>query len=137
MIPVVAVDCLLDNPLFFKVNSDFPAMRAAADGKYGEGRYVFLCADTRNAELKELITRSFPRAVFLSSFADIRDAVLSSGDLPTVIFGEEIASLFPLLAQGREYTLFPRFSDEKVDAVGSCIHHAIDRTPALTHDIFV
>lgn len=60
MIPVVAVDCLLDNPLFFKVNSDFPAMRASADGKYGEGRYVFLCADTRNAELKELITRSFP-----------------------------------------------------------------------------
>ena len=104
-------------------------MRAAADGKYGEGRYVFLCADTRNAELKELITRSFPRAVFLSSFADIRDAVLSSGDLPTVIFGEEIASLFPLLAQGREYTLFP--------AVGSCIHHAIDRTPALTHDVFI
>lgn len=137
MITVVAVDCLLDNPLFFKVNSDFPAMRAAADGKYGEGRYVFLCADTRNAELKELITRSFPRAVFLSSFADIRDAVLSSGDLPTVIFGEEIASLFPLLAQGREYTLFPRFSDEKVDAVGSCIHHAIDRTPALTHDVFI
>ena len=112
-------------------------MRAAADGKYGEGRYVFLCADTRNAELKELITRSFPRAVFLSSFADIRDAVLSSGDLPAVIFGEEIASLFPLLAQGREYTLFPRFSDEKVDAVGSCIHHAIDRTPALTHDVFI
>lgn len=137
LIPVIAVDCLVDNSLFFKVNSDFPAMRAAADGKYGEGRYAFLCADTRNAELKELITRSFPNAVFLSSFSDVRDAALSSGGLPAVIFGEEAATLFSLLAPEREYTLFPRFSDEKVDAVGNCIHHAIDRTPALTHDIFV
>lgn len=137
MIPVIALDCMVDNPLFFNVNSDFPAIRAAADAKYGEGNYAFLCSGTPNAELEQSVRKIFPQARFLASLGDVRAAADRSEGLPVVIFGEEIAAAFSAFAPDREFTLFSRFPEKKAEAVSRCIQDAIDRTLALQHDIFV
>lgn len=137
MIPVIALDCMVDNPLFFKVNSDFSVMRAAADAKYGTDNYTMLCTCTPNDELKQTVARYFPRAEFLSTLSEVVSAAVRPSSTHIVVYGEEIANVLTAVAPDKDFLLFTRFPENKAKIVGECIQNAIDRTPALPHDIFV
>lgn len=69
-IPLLSVDCPIDDALFFEISSDYTALKAEADANLG-GDYIYVCVPPRSQELKDAISNIFPRVLFLDRLSDL------------------------------------------------------------------
>ena len=69
-IPLLAVNCRIDDSLFFEVAPDYFALKLRADAHFGSGcRYV--CIPPRDEALRREIKGVFPDALFVRTFGDL------------------------------------------------------------------
>lgn len=66
-IPVIALDSVIDDPVFYQINLDAVKMRGAVENAVGAFTYIAL--DSENEELKSRILQAMPDTVFVSTFA--------------------------------------------------------------------
>lgn len=70
-IPLIAGDCVVNDPIFYEVNPDYAALKALADSALPAGyRYVCLCP--KDERLRRQLTAVFPEVQFVKSSADLR-----------------------------------------------------------------
>ncbi len=69
-IPVVAGDCRVDDPIFYEVNLDYPALKAQADAAF-PGGCVYVCTRPRDDCLSRQLTEAFPEVRFVETCADL------------------------------------------------------------------
>lgn len=70
-IPLIAGDCVVNDPIFYEVNPDYAALKAMADAALPAGyRYVCLCP--KDERLRRQLTDVFPAVQFVKSCADLR-----------------------------------------------------------------
>lgn len=140
LIPLIAVDSLTPLQIFFQVCTDYAALKSKADEKFGEGNYTYLCLSPNNAEVRELIIRTFPSVVFVpeenscAPSCDISENL--SGGVPlsgNVVYNQlSLASLAPENAFCVSDSL-----REKMERVFACFELASNRVPDCEHNIFV
>lgn len=70
-IPLIAVNCLIDDKLFFQVTTDYVKLKQKADG-YFKGEYTFVCLNPADEGLKRQIKETFPAAVFVDDGKDMQ-----------------------------------------------------------------
>lgn len=71
-IPVVAVESLINDPLFYQVTTDYDKVCAAAERHFGNAPFAYVCIAPGNAAVRQKIEQTFAHAVFTSEIADIR-----------------------------------------------------------------
>ena len=132
-IPVVAVDSLINDPIFYQVTPDFAKLSQAARAHF-DGAYCYVCLSPQNAALKAEILSSFPTVRFVSSYADIR-AVLA--DCDRVALSQPF--LFSVLetAQAIDVFRYTDYADRRPQAVFDCIQKALNRLQVLDEAHFV
>ena len=69
-IPLIAVNCRIDDSLFFEVASDYSALKLRADAQFGSG-YRYVCIPPRDDALCHEIEAVFPDALFVRTFGDL------------------------------------------------------------------
>ena len=69
-IPLLAVDCRIDDSLFFEVARDYAALKLRADAHFG-GDYRYVCIPPRDDALRREIQAAFPRTMFVRTFGDL------------------------------------------------------------------
>lgn len=62
-IPLIAVNCLVEDKLFFQVNPDYSKLKDVADG-YFKDEYTFVCLTPADGALKNLIENTFEKVIF-------------------------------------------------------------------------
>ncbi len=76
-IPLIAVDCFIDDKLFFQVNTDLPSLKREADGHFKE-EYAFLSITPRDNVLKEKMEKVFPNLIFVNDYKEIESVAASN-----------------------------------------------------------
>ena len=71
-IPLVALDCLVNDPLFFQVNTDLHILKEKADTHFGDKPYRYVMLDTPNAEKLSRLLSVFPDLIRIDSLTQIR-----------------------------------------------------------------
>ncbi len=69
-IPLLAVNCRIDDSLFFEIAPDYAAMKLCADAHFG-GDYCYVCIPPRDQMLRSEIEAAFPRTMFVRTFGDL------------------------------------------------------------------
>lgn len=125
-IPIIAVDCLLNDPVFYQVVFDYSKMKEAAD-TYFKAPYTYVCPDSANSELKNYISEIFDNVIFCS---DISDILADKPRTKNILLTQ--CSLCSFFNKMPEYNTYNYCQDDilerRAQSVLSCIEKAINRT---------
>lgn len=117
-VPVIAVDMLLNDPVFYQVSTDYNKIKIQADAKFANN-YKYVTITPNNTRLKEEILTILPNTLFVTELDDLKN-------LPTdnIVVSDYILS--DLLSD----TIKLRFTDDKtakLTAIIDCIEKAVNR----------
>ena len=132
--PFLALDCMVGDPLFFEINSDYEQIAREASAFFGEQPYTFLMLDTPNTEKQAYIRNIFSNVSYIKNIS-----ALSAYSQQNVVTVDQC--LYEILHTNIDRTkhLFyqPAISQQKLSVLFSCIEHALLRTPLEQHMILV
>ena len=128
--PLLALDCMINDPLFFQINSDYEKISHQADTYFKQEDYTLLLLDTPNRERKEYLESLFKHVLYVKDFADI--ASLPNENLLVV---EQ--TLHDCLKNHTKVCYIPTLTTEKVEVLLSCMENAMKRIPIEEHDILL
>lgn len=127
LIPLIAIDSLIAKPLeiFFQICTDYRALKAKADARFGADNYTYLCLSPNNEDVRALILNTFSSVAFLSEGTDFRreNIVYSQQSLAGAAGGNAFFASGGLQA--------------KLEKVFACMELAINRVPDCEHTVFV
>ena len=128
--PLLALDCFINDPLFFQVNSDYEHIAAEADAYFHHKEYTLLLLDTPNDEKKDFVANYFKHICYIHTVNDL----CGFHNQNVVVTDQTIMELL-----GGHSNLFfaPAISPRKVSRLFECIDCALLRTPLTQHTILV
>lgn len=128
--PLLACDCMVNDPLFFEVFSDYAQMAREAESRFGGRPYRFVSLDTANARKKAYARECFSDLCYVNSLAEL------SG-----LYGQNLLvtdrTLSELLAPHANLCYVPAISERKLSTLFSCMNHALQRKPLDGHSFSV
>lgn len=71
-IPLIAVNCLVEDKLFFQITVDYNKLRQKADDYFG-GDYHFVCLTPTDTALKREISDAFEKVIFIENGTDLQN----------------------------------------------------------------
>jgi DNA-binding LacI/PurR family transcriptional regulator len=129
-IPLTALDCIINDPLFFQINTDYEQLAKKADSYFQGKHYRYVTLETPNLEKETLLKEQFDDIQFISTYEDIIN--ISSHNLLITD-----ATLKSLLEPANSICYIPSMSDSKADMLLQCIENALLRNPIDRHNILV
>lgn len=128
--PLIALDCMINDPLFFQINSDYEKIAKQAQSYFGTESYTLCLLDSPNEERKEYLKPLFEHIVYVKDFADI--SALSKDNILVV---EQ--TLYDCFKHHANICYLPSLTTEKAEVLLSCMENAIKRIPIEKHDLLV
>ncbi|MCM1145451.1 MAG: LacI family transcriptional regulator [Blautia sp.] len=129
-IPLTALDCIINDPLFFQINTDYQKLKEEADAHFHGEPYQTLMLTTANQEKEALLKESFPDIRFLDNYGELSG--ISNQNLLLTDF-----TLHTLLQDKNWVYYAPSMSAAKAGALLQCVENALQRTPTEKHHIFI
>ena len=129
-VPLLALNCRIDDPLFFQINCDYKSLKADADRYFKGEAYTLLLLETPNEKQRGYLSSLFCNITYIHDFTE-----LSAFAGKNVLVTEHtLAALLP----DKDHTLYvPSITEDCFDTLLSCIENAILRTPMEQHDIVI
>lgn len=122
-IPVIAVDCLINDPVFYQITLDYKKVNSHAERYFGGQDFVYCCIEPRNDGLKNEIIAAFRQVRFVSTSQDIRDCIEL---LKNVVVTQP--TLYDIFAgMGMKLFFYRDHLDERAKITIECMNKAIDR----------
>ena len=117
-IPLIAYDCVVDEPLFFQINKDFSHI----------GRRPFVTLNRLSEPLRERIRLGAPGCVFISGLPQLLSLPQDFDTDSRVLYDEAISI-------GKNPVYADDTFDERVSAVAGSVREVLSRKVTREHDI--
>lgn len=130
-IPLLAMDCIINDPLFFQVNSDYDSIKMKARKFFKNQAFTFVSLDIENQNRKNHINKIFENVIFVSDISDLNQIPASEN----LVITDRI--VYNLLNHTHPVYYTPYISNDKAEALFQCIEYAISKLPIEQHDILV
>ncbi len=129
-IPVIAVDSLVNDPVFFQITVDFDNMLSAARTRFGED-FCYVCIEPSNAQTKRVISDTFANVAFLSKASDAdkvqcKRIVLSQPSLLELFENKDFEIFF-----------YTANAEKRPSLTMECINKALNRLNVADEEHFV
>ena len=129
-IPLIAGDCVVNDPIFYEVNPDYQALKAMADAALPMG-YRYVCSRPKDEKLRGLLTAVFPDVQFVKSCADLN---LPEGKAAFVT--EPL--LQKLLLEAGKAVFYPEgLLERQIRQILACVSLAVSRESQEQHSFLI
>lgn len=129
-IPLIAFDCMIHDPLFFQINSNYQSVIDQAEAYFSGCPYTLVLLDTKNQEKKEYLSTLHTKVRYVRDFSEIQSLKEKN-----IVVVDQI--LYQLSAASHHTLYIPAVTREKADALLTCLEYALQRTPIQQHDILI
>jgi transcriptional regulator with XRE-family HTH domain len=120
-VPLIAVDCLINDPVFYQVVPDYEKVKAAADAHFGSP-YTYVAITPANEALRQNIISVFPSALFVSDLIDLQTLDIKHKNLLLTQ-----AALNKLLAHCDNVYFYDSHLINRPQVILDCIKNAVGR----------
>lgn len=133
-IPVVAIDSLIDDPLFYQVNTDYRKVYRSAVARFGDENFAFACITPANRKVREQIERIFPHTAYVSEIADLHT---QTDGYENIVLTQPL--LFRLFATftGKQILRYDAHLTMRAQIVFDCIQKALNRVVLPDNEHFI
>lgn len=128
--PLLAVDCFIEDPLFFQINSDYRRIADEASLFFQGEPYILYVLKTANVQKQQYLTEIFPRIQYVDDFHTLKNT-----DGQNILVMDQ--TLKKLLENHPSLYYAPSMSAAKAESLITCIEYALLRTPLKQHDILI
>lgn len=127
LIPLISIDCKIEDPLFFEVYNDYNLIKEKADS-YFKGDYTYICTSPRDIQLKEVITSTFKNVSFIDNISSL-SLIKDKNILITQ------STFKDLLAEKNNFNIyFPEYLKvAKPEVIAECIKLAVSHEVSSQH----
>lgn len=126
-IPLIAVDCIPNDTLFFQITTDYKKLKAEALQKLGD-KFTYVCLNPADESVRGEIEEVFDNIVFVDKLSDLRSENIERNVLTT---DKVIAEYF---GDSDKEVLFPEtLTPTKCERIFSCLVQVLQRTPFDVH----
>lgn len=125
-VPLIAVDCIINDEIFFQVTTDYTKLKSHADERF-DGDYVFCCLTPADDGVKEEILSTFNSVVFAEKFSDV-DAIINKN-----ILTDSKAICEFLYDKGLTPLFVEDLSQKKCEKVAVCLEKVLRRESFDVH----
>lgn len=128
--PLIAWDCMIHDPLFFQINSDYEKISHKASDYFNQEEYTLLILETPNQERKKYLKSLFSNIIYVKDVTDL-------ASLPNQNFLVVEHTLYECLKDQTNLCFLPSLTAAKGEVLFQCIENALKRIPLEQHDILV
>ena len=132
-IPVIAVDGLVNDPIFYQVTVNFDKMKKEAEARFKGEEFAFAYIKPLNKAVCDKITAIFKKVIFVSSAGELSEVLKEKN----VLVCQQ--TLFNMLDSVKSLNLY--FYDSHIPVRGKvimdCIFKAIDRLNVLDEEHYL
>lgn len=132
-IPVIAVDGMINDPIFYQINPDYDKLYAAAKRYFGGDDFVYICIKPLNEKIENKINSVFPKTMFVSSTDDIRQPL----DCKNILISQSYLSDVFNAISGFNVFMYDEHLKRRGKIIMECISKAIDRLNVLDEDHYI
>lgn len=140
--PFLALDCIIHDPLFFEINTDYAKVAEKANDFFQGASYTFVALDTPNTAKKAFIEQQFEKVIYVNDLHELfslsKEAVAT---VDTAVYEALLSMKHPenIAPDSTTATLFYQSAivPAKFDTLFTCIEHAIKRTQLKDHQFLV
>lgn len=129
-IPLIALDCMIHDPLFFQINSDYKKIASDASAFFQGNSCKLAVLETSNQERIDYLSSVFPDVCYIHDFSDI--AALRKQNL--IIIDDTLKTL---LEKENHIFYVPAISRAKAESLLQSIEYALQRIPIEQHNVLV
>ena len=124
-IPLIAVNCLVEDKLFFQITPDYGKLRKKAEDKLGK-EFIFAVTPPADSALKAQIENAFDSVAFVESAADLNKI----GKKKIFTVNRAVAEI---LKDGGSDVFFEDIYFPVCEQTADCVHKALSREPFDIH----
>ena len=129
-IPVIAGDCVVNDPIFYEVSIDYPAVKGSADKALPAG-YTYVCTYPKDNRLRRQLLSVFPEVRFVKCYADL-----------TALEGSSFLVTEPLLQKallgiGKEVFYPDGLMERQIRQILECVSLAVSREHQEQHSFSI
>lgn len=125
-IPLIAVDCNVDDALFFQITTDYAKLKSVADN-YFSGDYKFVCITPSDLSLQHEIKSIFPNVIFVDTCDDLAEINTSS-----ILAIHNVVAMY-FKRRGAKVYLAESMTEAKIKQITQCIEKALSHEPFDIH----
>lgn len=133
-IPVIAVDSIINDPIFYQINPDYDKMYAAAKRHFSDADFVYVCIQPLNEKLAEKIHAVFPETLFVNTPDDIGNVIKLNSNI--LISQSALLEIFSPV-KGLNVFMYDGHLERRGKLIMDCISKAIDRLNVLDEDHYI
>ena len=126
--PLLALDCYINDPLFFQINTNLDRLKAAANEKFSGEKYQYVMLDTSNTEKKDFTKNTFDDVLFVSTPADLQGITTKN-----VLISSDV--LLPFIPDNCTVCYEPDTTLEKLELLFTAYDNAANRVPIENHNL--
>ncbi len=129
-IPLIAGDCVVNDPIFYEVSLDYPALKVQADTAFPTG-YTYVCSCPKDDQTRQQLLEIFPDVQFVRTHADLRAV-----DVRTAFVTEPL--LQRLLVEASKEVYYPEgLMERQIRQILSCVSMAVSRERQDQHSFTI
>ena len=128
--PLLALDCYINDSLFFQINSNLDRLKAAAEKKFKGKPYQYIMLDSNNAEKKEFTNNTFDSVLYVEQPSDL-DKISSEN----ILISNEI--LLDLIPEKYNVSYEPDITPDKLELLYKAYEQAAERIPIENHNLYI
>lgn len=129
-IPVIAGDCVVNDPIFYEVSMDYPAIKEWADKSLPPG-YTYVCGYPRDDRLRRQLLSVFPDVRFVKCCADLKELGQNA-----ILVTEPVLRKV-LIGTGREVFCPDGLMERQIRQILACVCLAVSREHQEQHSFCV
>ncbi len=127
-VPLISVDCIVRDALFFQITTDYGKLKSEADG-YFKGDYVFVTLMPADNGVREKILSAFGSVLFVEKMCDLQSVPRGKKVLT------DSKTVYEYLSGEGDDLFFPeKLAADKCTKLFSCLDVAMQRIPFAVHN---
>ena len=129
-IPVIAGDCVVNDPLFCEVSLDYKALKDKADAAL-PGGYTYVCSCPKDECLRQQLLDVFSDVKFVENYADLRAL-----NVKTAFVTEPLLQKF-LLESGKDVFYPEGLAERQIRQILKCVSLAVSHEELEQHSFSI
>lgn len=127
LIPLISIDCIIEDPLFFEIYHDYNSIKEKADS-YFKSDYTYICTQPRDIQLKQVISSTFANVLFVDTVSSLSQ-IKGNNILITQ------SPLQDLLTEQNRFNIYcpERLETAKAETIAKCIKLALSHEVSPQH----